>query len=212
MQERLCRQPAGCWPGVCQRRGRTTAASPPSQRGRVRGPGQQPSDSSGTADGSYEGHCNARRSVSRAASRSTHRRQRQWRSPGAISDRLYERVASASPWRWRDGTRRANPVYRSRARLWALTSAYSQPLLIVDRARTNRTRRPTARGSPADSSFLVIRCAATTVRVKDCPTSNRRTRSGSRSLRRIGQNSPISRRRSPPPALRYAEQTSRLKV
>jgi hypothetical protein len=59
--ERLRQQPPGCWPGVGQRRGRTTSASP---RGRVRGPGQEGCGSSGTGEGpSWTSF--ARRSVER---------------------------------------------------------------------------------------------------------------------------------------------------
>ena len=51
------RQPAGCWPGGCQRRGRTT---PPSPQGRARGPGQEGCGSSGTGEGpSGTLHCEA---------------------------------------------------------------------------------------------------------------------------------------------------------
>ena len=62
--ERLCRQPPGCWPGVCRRRGRTTQRRREDEReaqdrkGAVRaGPVRD-----------HQGHSIARRSVSRAAS------------------------------------------------------------------------------------------------------------------------------------------------
>ena len=44
---RLCRQPPGCWPGVSQGLGRTTAAS---LRGRARSPGKERCVSSGTGE------------------------------------------------------------------------------------------------------------------------------------------------------------------
>ena len=106
----------------------------------------------------------------------------------AFGDRHPEVAESSGP-TWR----------RGRLALGDLRGALEAPRAGVDTFRCGAST--TARSSPADCSFSVICCAAITVRARRSPTSKKRTRSGARTLGEIQEISPVSRRRSPPPAL-----------